>query len=45
MKLLACLTGGVPGFNGRVLGGTEPAPLKYSDNTKDSQTLLLLVPV
>jgi len=39
------LTGGVPGFNGRVLGGTEPAPLKYSENTKDSQTLLLLVPV
>ena len=40
------LTGGVPGFNGGVNGGTEPAPLKLnSDNTKDSQTLLLLVPV
>ena len=40
------ITGGVPGFNGGVNGGTEPAPLKLnSDNTKDSQTLLLLVPV
>ena len=39
------LTGGVPGFNGGVNGGTEPAPLNFSDNTKDSQTLLLLVPV